>query len=127
MKGKSGVTAPGLLRALATGSTLYGAVLVAAPRAAVAAVGGASTPPPSWIVRVLGGRQTGQGLVLLVRPATSTVLASAAVDGLHAVTMVAAAVRWPAYRRVAAASGAVAVISGLLAARSIQDSRRLPA
>ena len=67
---------------------------------------------------VLGGRQLGQGIALLLRPARSTVAASAAVDGLHALTMVAAAIGWPRYRRVSAASGAVAVATGVLAVAS---------
>jgi hypothetical protein len=108
------VQAPRLLRAVGAGSALYGTLLLAVPRTAVAAVGGGLTPPPSLVVRVLGARQVGQGLALLLRPAKATVVASAAVDGLHALTMVAAAVRWPGYRRAAVASGAVAIASGVL-------------
>lgn len=119
MTGRNGVTSPRLLQAVGAGSALYGALLLTAPAAAVAAVGGALTPPPSGIVRVLGARQIGQGAVQLLRPAASTVVAGAAVDGLHALTMVAAAVRWPRYRRVAVASGAVAVASLLLSSLSI--------
>ncbi len=118
MTGRNGVSAPRLLQAVAAGSALYGALLLSAPGTAVAAVGGALTPPPSWIVRVLGIRQIGQGVAVLLRPAPSTVAVSASVDGLHALTMVAAAVRWPRYRRVSVASGAVAVASGMLAALS---------
>ena len=109
------VRTPRLLRAVGAGSVLYGVLLVSAPRAAVAAAGGGRTPPPSTVVRVLGARQIGQGLALLLRPARATVAISSAVDGLHALTMVAAAIRWPAYRRVSVASGAVALVSGVLA------------
>lgn len=115
MASRNSVRAPRLLQAVGGGSLLYGALLLTVPSAVVAAVGGGPTPPPSLVVRVLGARQVGQGLALLLRPAKATVTASAAVDGLHALTMVVAAVRWPGYRRAAAASGAVAIVSGALA------------
>lgn len=107
-------TTAGQVRVLGASSAIYGLLLVAAPRAVAAAVGG--TAPAPVITRVLGARQVGQGLALLLRPVSSTAAASAAVDGLHAVTMVAAALRWPAQRRAAVASGAVALASGVLAA-----------
>jgi hypothetical protein len=117
MAGRQGVSAPRLLQAVGAGSVLYGVLLMTVPRAAARAVGGAA--PPSWLVRLLGARQIAQGAVLLVRPAVPTVAASATVDGLHALSMVAAVVRAPAHRRAAAASGGVALTSGLLAAVSI--------
>jgi len=113
------VRASRLLQAVGTGSALYGTLLLTAPRAVVAAVGAGSTPPPNLIIRVLGARQLGQGLALLIRPVPSTVVASAAVDGLHALTMMAAAVHWPAYRRAAVASGAVALASAVLATAAV--------
>jgi hypothetical protein len=116
MASRNSVRAPRLLQAVGAGSLLYGALLVTAPGAVLSALASGRTPPPMLVVRVLGARQIGQGLALLLRPAASTVAASAGVDGLHAVTMVAAAVRWPVYRRAAVASGAVAVGSGVLAA-----------
>lgn len=116
---RNGVRAPRLLQAVGAGSTVYGALLLTAPRAVVAAVGAGSTPPPSLIVRVLGARQLGQGLALLIRPLPSTVAVSAVVDGLHALTMVAAAARWPGQRRAAVVSGGVAVVSGVLATVSV--------
>lgn len=116
----NGVQAPRLLQAVAAGSAVYGALLLAVPRAVVAAVGAGSTPPPTFVVRGLGARQLGQGLALLVRPRASTVAVSAVVDGVHALTMVAAAVRWPRYRRAAVVSGAVAVVSGVLAGRAVR-------
>jgi hypothetical protein len=113
----NGLRAPRLLQAVGAGSAVYGALLLTVPRAVATAVG-APTPPPSLVVRVLGARQLGQGLALLTRPRSSTVAVSAVVDGLHALTMVAAAARWPGYRRAAVVSGAVAVVSGVLAAVS---------
>ena len=118
MTDRRGPIAPRLLRVVGVGSTLYGAVLLTAPRAAVGVLGRRVAQPPSWIVRMLGARQIGQGAALLLRPTPATVIASAATDGLHAATMVAAALRWPRYRRVAVASGAVALVSGVLAAVS---------
>ena len=102
------------IRALGVASGCYGLMLVAAPRAVAGLVGGA--PPPPIVTRVLGVRQLGQGAALLLRPLASTAAASAAVDGLHAMTMVAAAARWPTRRRAAVVSGAFSVASGLLAA-----------
>jgi hypothetical protein len=92
----------------------WGAALALAPAATARAVtGGAPVPPPA-VVRVLGARQVVQSLVLLSAPARPIVLAASAVDALHAASMVAAAARWPRYRRAALISAGVATASALV-------------
>ena len=126
MKVRSTVARPRLLRTLGVGSVCYGVMLVAAPRQVVSAVSRSSTNdgpaahPPVVIVRVLGVRQIGQGAVLLFRPSTLPTLAGVAVDAVHALTMVAAGIRWPGYRAVAGASAAVAVASSVVGTHSLR-------
>ena len=55
-------------------------------------------PPARWLVRLLGVRVVLQQLVVLTAP-TRRSCSGAVVDGLHAASMLAAAWRWPQYRR----------------------------
>ena len=76
-----------------------------------------------WIVRALGLRLVVQhALVLLRRDGTSLRLA-AAVDGLHAASMVPALAA-PRYRRAALLSGGLAAVSAVVAARLAGSERR---
>lgn len=88
--------------------------LVARPDDVAAALARGQELPPSWLVRVLGSRVVCQQLAVSARPTRGPVLAGAAVDTLHAASMVAAARIWPRHRRVAAASAAVAATSAAL-------------
>ncbi|MDQ1662530.1 MAG: hypothetical protein QOJ68_2510 [Blastococcus sp.] len=92
-----------------------GAFLVIRPGRALAVVG-QPAPPPGLVTvtRVLGARTAVQNLVVLVAPSRPVVRAGAAVDTLHALSMLGAALRWPAYRRAALASGAMAAVSAAL-------------
>jgi hypothetical protein len=56
-----------------------------------------------------------EAAALLATPAARRPVA--AVDGLHAASMVAAALRWPQARRAASTSGAVAAALCVLTAR----------
>jgi hypothetical protein len=62
-------------------------------------------------VRLLGARYLAQAAAELGRPTREVWLAASAVDTMHAATMVAAAFTWPSYRRAAAVSGALALLS----------------
>jgi hypothetical protein len=66
------------------------------------------------ITRVLGARTVLQNVVVLVAPFRPVVQAGAAVDLAHALSMAGASLRWPAYRRAALASGALAATAAVL-------------
>ena len=90
----------------------WGAGLLTAPGRLAGLVGG--PPPPAAIVRVLGARRLVQELALLRWPSPGVAVAAAAVDGLHAASMLAAAGLWPRYRRAALTSAGVAAGSAVL-------------
>jgi hypothetical protein len=111
----------GLTRLIAGGWLAVGAFLVTRPEQALATAG-QPTPPHALVVitRVLGARTAVQNVVVLAVPTRLVVRAGAAVDVTHALSMLAAAVRWPAYRRAALASGglAAAAAAGALGSTS---------
>ncbi|WP_138757193.1 hypothetical protein [Modestobacter altitudinis] len=104
----------GTTRALAVVLGATNLALVARPDDVSAAVAPGRERPPSWLVRVLGSRVALQQLLVLARPTRGLVLLGAAVDALHATSMVAATQIWPQHRRVAGASAAVAAASAVL-------------
>jgi hypothetical protein len=110
------VTAAGRRRTrlLAGASAAWGAVQLAAPERVAHAVQGASPRALVWAARVLGARVVVQNAVVLGRPARAIVLAGAAVDALHALSMVPAALLWPEYRRPALVSGGLAAVNAVL-------------
>ena len=71
--------------------------------------------------RVLGARHIVEAVVLWRRPTHRWIEIGAAVDGIHAVTMVVLAVVDPEERRLAAAN---AVTAGALAAAGATEGRR---
>jgi hypothetical protein len=94
----------------------WGAALTTRPRATVQALCGDAPVPPPAVVRVLGARQLLQSLVLLAAPSRGVTTGAAAVDGLHAASMLAAAAARPRFRRPALTSAAVATVSALITA-----------
>ena len=76
-----------------------------------------------WVVRVLGARMLVQHAVVLVRPEPAVVTAGAALDVLHAASMLPflASAR---YGRAARVSGAVAFASAALAGAAASSQRR---
>jgi hypothetical protein len=59
-------------------------------------------------VRLLGARYLAQGVAQIAWPRPAVLQASAVVDGLHALSMVALAAASPTYRRSASFSASVA-------------------
>jgi hypothetical protein len=95
----------------------WGVALFAAPaRMAEAMLGGAPVPPTP-VMRALGARSAVQQAVLLLHPSRGLGRLGAGVDVVHALSMVAAAVLWPDYRRAALTSGGVAIGSAVVSAR----------
>lgn len=90
---------------------LLGVGLLAWPArlATVASFGG--RPPAGWLVRLLGARMLAQSAVELARTTPTVVRLGAAVDALHAASMLAVAGRRPGYRHAALTSAAIAATS----------------
>jgi hypothetical protein len=99
---------PKLVRA----QVALGTTLLIAPRPTTRRVVGGALPP-EWTLRLLAARTLTQGVVEIVSPHRRTFQAGAAVDGAHAMTMLAAARIWPTYRRAALLSAATATISAV--------------
>ena len=89
-------------------------LLVRPERVARLASRGARCPAP-WLIRLLGGRMLAQSGVELAGDSRRLVRLGAGVDALHSASMLAAAVRWPSYRRVALASAGIAAVSAATA------------
>ena len=101
-----------------------GAAALLRPGPVAQAVSGRRSAPDAAVVRLLGGRQLLQGLVVLIRPTPALVIGAVAVDVLHGVSMVAAAVIWPGCRRAALTSAAVARTSAVAGALSLRGAHR---
>jgi hypothetical protein len=99
----------GWLRAAAAVQAVLGAALLAQPvRIGQLVTARRGQDPAAWLVRILGLRMLAQGTVELVRPGRKLVLAGAAVDLLHALSMVGVGLLWPRFRRAALASAGAA-------------------
>jgi hypothetical protein len=90
------------------------AVLVTHPGSVLRAVSTPAPRPARWVVRLLGARVVLQQVAVLAVPTRPLVLLGAAVDALHAASMVATALASPRYRRAAALSAATASGSAVL-------------
>lgn len=101
-----------------------GTALFAAPRPAGRLVRGRGRTLDPRIIRVLGARQLVQGGVLIARPNAALIPAAVAVDLVHALSMVAAAIARPSYRTSALASAMVATTSGAAGVLILLDRRR---
>jgi hypothetical protein len=76
------------------------------------------------VARVLAGRELAQAVLTLAGPTPAALEAGAALDVLHASSMLVAAWRWPRRRRLALLSFALAggwAAAGFLLARPVQD------
>ncbi len=79
---------------------------------------GGNSPPDAGIVRLLGARYLVQAAAELSIPTRAVLRAACVVDGLHAASMIGAAAAFPAYRRAALCSAAIAGTSALATAVS---------
>ncbi|HEY2507554.1 MAG TPA: hypothetical protein VGI58_13655 [Streptosporangiaceae bacterium] len=87
----------------------YGAVLVCLPGPLIAMVTGKPVTSRTVVVaRVLGVRHLAQAAICGLVPAPGVVRAGAAVDGLHAASMLAAAAAEPGLRRATLADSGIA-------------------
>lgn len=104
------MTAQQAARLIGLGGAILGVFLGMRPHPVSRAISGGSSVGANWL-RLLGGRHVGQGIALLGWPTSRVLAGSAAIDGLHAASMVMLALASPAYRRPAACSAAVATAS----------------
>jgi hypothetical protein len=109
-----------LLRGLAATGVAWGGLLLVRPRLVAKVLAPEFPADRDWIARVLGARLVVQDTALFLAPTRSAAVAGAAVDGVHALSMLP----WlgsARYRRAAAISGAVAAVgaatAGVLARR----------
>ena len=113
---------------IAAGHGLLGAGLLLRPRTVARRAGGAHRPgPPAWLVRVLGARSVLQAAATAVAPGAPVLIAGAAVDATHALSMLPLVIASPRYRRVAAVSSAVAFASAAAGAAAAGMTGRRPA
>jgi hypothetical protein len=113
------------LRVLGVAEAAAGVVLAGRPRSVIARVDGGRGGPPPWVVRLLGGRMVAQGLVEAARPGPAVAVGGAALDGSHALSMLALAVVSRRLRPPALASALLAGATAALlavAARSTADA-----
>jgi len=107
-------TATVIVQASAIERCVTGVLLLGRTDAITGLIAGDQPRPPAWLVRVLGSRLLAQGLLECTQPRRQVVLACAAVDAVHAASMVMAAITRPAYRGTAAVSAAEATVSAIL-------------
>ncbi|MGY2001801.1 hypothetical protein [Blastococcus sp. SYSU DS1024] len=110
-------------RALATAGLTAGLALALRPAATVAAVDPRFPRDRLWIARVLGARLVAQHGAALVSPTPGVLRFAAAVDGLHAASMLPL-LALPRYRRAALVSGGLAAASALAGERLARSERR---
>ncbi|SDE67545.1 hypothetical protein SAMN05660485_01496 [Blastococcus fimeti] len=115
-------TRRGAARLGAAAGVTTGLVLLARPRQVLDALAPAFPRERRWLVRALGARMLAQHGAVLTRPEPELVRAGAAVDALHAASMLPflASAR---YGRAARISAAVALGSAV-AGRVLAGSRR---
>jgi hypothetical protein len=106
----------------AAGATA-GLTLLTRPQQVLDAVAPAFPRERAWLVRALGARMLVQHAVVLVRPEPAVLTSGAALDVLHAASMLpfVASAR---YGRAARISAAVALASAVLAGAGARSQRR---
>jgi hypothetical protein len=70
--------------------------------------------PPSPVIRLLGARELGQSAAVLLRSGRPVAATGMVLDLLHGMSMVAAAMLLPAYRRAAVVSGSEAFLGAVM-------------
>jgi len=112
-----------VLRGTTAVQAAWGLALVAAPARTAALVCAGRPHPRAWIVRALGVRLLVQCAWVLFSPSRFRVLCAAAVETVHAASMVGAAARWPRYRWAATVSGTTAAASAAVGAGLAPEAR----
>ncbi|NEK85628.1 hypothetical protein GCU60_07615 [Blastococcus saxobsidens] len=107
-------------RLLAGAGLAGGLALLTRPERVADVVAPEFPPQRLWIARVLGARLVAQHALVLVAPTASGVRLAAAVDGLHAASMLPV-LALPRYRRAALVTGGLAAAFAL-AGRSLAAS-----
>jgi hypothetical protein len=112
------------MRAISVGRAVLAGVLLVRPGrvASLASFGGRR--PATWLIRVLGARMLAQSALELAEPSRRVIRLGAVVDATHAVSMLAAAARWPRYRRAALTSAGLAGASAVLAGSASGSASR---
>jgi hypothetical protein len=91
----------------------YGVVLLAVPGPLLTRVtGGPVSARVRAVARVLGARQVAQAMICGIAPSSRLTEAGAAVDGLHAASMLALAGAEPRLRRALLAESVIATALG---------------
>jgi hypothetical protein len=115
-----GPARPGWARAIGWQRCLLGGGLLLAPAGLPRLV--RSDVPPVWLTRVLGGRLLAQGLISLTRPTGPVLVGGAAVDAMHAVSLMPLAFSLR-YRRIALLSALDAATAAALALAAADGAR----
>lgn len=105
-------------RLLAAAGVSWGALLLARPRLVTGLLAPEFPRDREWVVRVLGARQIVQDGALFARPTSSMTTVAAAIDGVHALSMLPL-LGSARYRRAAAISGAVAAFGAVSAGGAV--------
>jgi hypothetical protein len=110
------------LEVVSRGRACWGLALLSAPDRLATSLGvDGPAPRVRLVIRVLGGREIVQALLIALRPGPRMLFSAMAVDATHSASMVVLAARDPAFRRLA---GTSALVSGSLAALSGRAARR---
>ncbi|MGH8862327.1 MAG: hypothetical protein ACRDVG_14045 [Jatrophihabitantaceae bacterium] len=110
-----------LARAAALSQLLVGSALCARPVGLARAVGGSGSTPRSSVTRVLGARSLVQGAVIAIAPTRLVLRTGAGIDITHALSLIPLVLDGR-YRRVAAASVAVATVSAAVELAAAQTT-----
>ncbi len=104
------------------GRACWGFALLSVPDRVAAGLGAPSLGPRvRMVIRVLGGREIVQALLIARRPGPRMLRSAMAVDATHSASMVLLAALDPALRRLA---GTSALVSGFFAALSAGAAQR---
>ena len=98
-------------RAFGIGQGALGTILVAFPKTVSVRTAGRESPPPTWLVRVLGARLLGQGCWLTLHPSNEVLAWGTVIDAVHGSTMLVAAFAERTHRRSALSAAGVAAAS----------------
>ncbi len=115
---------PTVPRLIGATSAALGVILLATPGRVCDYVSDNGARPTGW-VRLLGARYLAQGVAQVAWPEPAVLQASAAVDTLHALSMVALAAVSPTYRRSASLSASVAFAGASANALAARRTRRV--